>query len=975
MSLNLAVSADQGIWIRNDFATLEGWANLKVGGTLAAPEITGRISALEGGVIRFRRVEYRVQRGDIDLVEVDRFNPYFDISAQARISDYDVQLTLKGSLDHFEYELSSNPPLSQPDLVSLVVSGHTLESIQSPGQSGRAAEDMAAGYLTQALTGTLGGRLEGLTGLDQFTIDPVLLAGEANPASRVTVGKQISENLFAAYSTLLGSTSEEIYQLEYKLSRDFKFTSMRDANGSVGGDFRYVWRRATGEGAIPMVASLPRTIGQIGIEGEPGLKESRLRRRFRLHPGDRMDRMRESEGVDRLLEDYHQKDFLQATVDAREVPREGEPDRVDLVLEVHAGPRVEIQVRGTDSNRKWEKRLREHWIQSVFFEAAPEEARSYLEQRLREQGFADAAVTLEVREDGPERREVSLTAAPGPRVRVARVEFSGNQALGTAQLEKVVRTRPGKKSYLNASQLPDDVTRIRARYAAEGYREARVAEPVVVRSPDPAEATVRFAITEGEASRVGSVRIEGNQALSDEVLLAGNPVKPGAPYNRVLARLGKESMHADYDRAGYQDARIEFERDPQTGDLIYRIDEGTRHVVGSVTVRGTRLTRPEVVERELTFREGDPLSRGAMLKSQLALYRLGLFQSVEIRESGESEPGKTAVEVRVSESTNLIQSVGVGYATDEGVRGLYEITNTNLDGRGRTLGFQARGSGVQARVGAFLRDPFLFNRRLDSLLDTSWTRQENPSFTEETVQATLQVQRKFLEHFRTLNRYTLKDVGLSHLKVSPEEAGVEDIRLGSLSSALVHDTRDNFYDPRAGVFEHLDFSVYARVLASEAQFLKFFGTSSMFHQVLKNSVWAQGIRLGLEDPMLRTEQIPISERFFAGGDTTIRGFDRDEVGPKDPDTGEPVGGQVLFIVNEEFRFPIWKFLRGVVFLDLGNVYEEYSDFDLLDTREVLGTGFHIETPIGPFRLEYGWKLDRRDDETPGRFHISIGHAF
>src|SRR5206468_10797481 len=138
----------------------------------------------------------------------------------------------------------------------------TLNTLASPTGGGRLAEEVAAGYLTGSLTQGIGGRLQGVTGLDQFSIDPVILTREGDPASRVTVGKQISENLFAAYSTLLGSSSEEIYQLEYRLSREFKFTSTRQADGQVAGDLRYLLRLST----APRLEARPsaRAGGRIG---------------------------------------------------------------------------------------------------------------------------------------------------------------------------------------------------------------------------------------------------------------------------------------------------------------------------------------------------------------------------------------------------------------------------------------------------------------------------------------------------------------------------------------------------------------------------------------------------------------------------------------------------------------------------------------------------------------------------------------
>jgi outer membrane protein assembly factor BamA len=135
-------------------------------------------------------------------------------------------------------------------------------------------------------------------------------------------------------------------------------------------------------------------------------------------------------------------------------------------------------------------------------------------------------------------------------------------------------------------------------------------------------------------------------------------------------------------------------------------------------------------------------------------------------------------------------------------------------------------------------------------------------------------------------------------------------------------------------------------------------------------VWASSVRAGA-----LFSRIPASERFYAGGDTTLRGFERDTVGPKDPVTGNATGGEGLFLFNQELRFPIVGALRGVVFYDAGNVYGSLQDYDITDLRHVLGAGFRFGTPVGPFRIEYGHKIDREEGESPGEIFFSIGHAF
>jgi len=584
---------------------------------------------------------------------------------------------------------------------------------------------------------------------------------------------------------------------------------------------------------------------------------------------------------------------------------------------------------------------------------------------------------------------VILTAEPGDRVRVGKVEITGNRSVETARLEPLLVTKAGKRKYLKPQQVASDAGRIRAHYGSLGYGKVKVSPPVIDLSPDGTVAEVRFEVTEGDPTKIPEIRIEGNRAIPSEKLMEGFPVQPRDPFTRERAQSGARAIQRAYDGAGYSRAKVDYELRTNEGpELVYRVEEGPKRLVGKIEIEGNRLTRKEVVERELAFKEGKPLSLQEIMESQKALYRLGIFSSVEIKEIEGDDPSRPTVRIRVAETRNLTQSLGIGYATDEGIRGLYEITHSNLFGRARTVGLQLRGSDVNNRIQLLLRDPYLFNRRLDSLLSAFREHEVRDSFTLTELGTTLQVSNKHGEKDRTIYRYLLKSDQVTDLQISPQEAGVEDLRLSGLSGGYVHDSRDNFYNPRRGAFANVDLAAYGEAIGSQAAFVKFFAQGSLFRKVAGDSVWAQSIRVGLADPYGISEQptvsasgevvipgVPLSERFFAGGDTTVRGFKYDQLGPKDPVTGEPTGGESLFIINEEFRFPIWRFLRGVVFFDAGNVTSSLSEFNPLDLRTVLGAGFRIDTPIGPIRFEYGWKLDREEGETPGELHITVGQAF
>jgi len=236
------------------------------------------------------------------------------------------------------------------------------------------------------------------------------------------------------------------------------------------------------------------------------------------------------------------------------------------------------------------------------------------------------------------------------------------------------------------------------------------------------------------------------------------------------------------------------------------------------------------------------------------------------------------------------------------------------------------------------------------------------------------VDKRFGPHWSAYTRYSfqrvmLSDVGIDLQQLEEKEKLVEG-RLGDIGFAIVRDTRDHLFLPTRGTYLGLGTRLFARPLLSEFSFVKTDMAASDIHTLKNGVAFASSLRLGLASPFGSTASVPISEAFFAGGDSTLRGFRRDEV-------GRPGGGEALLVLNEELRFPIWEArgLKGVLFYDAGNVYPRVSELHPTDLRHVLGAGLRLETPIGPLRLEYGRKLDREAGESAGELFFAIGSAF
>ncbi len=996
LRLDLTISAPGDVWMRNDFGNIEGQGELEVRGTAARPSVAGRITAVEGGAIRFRKVRYLVDHGSVDFNDPEAINPVFDLSAQTTVAEYEVTLTVEGSIDDFRYELSSTPPLPQADIVALLITGRTREGIAP--ESGLIAEETVSSYLAGRLSQELSDRLSSKVGIDVVAIDPLQVSGPGDPATRITLGKQVTPDLFVTYSDELGRTSGSIYQLDYSLSKSFKFTSARSGDGSIGGDLRYVLRGTPpappATGGSPLQGGRP-TVASLRLTGANHFKPSKLLRRLRLRTGRPRDRAAVNDGVDRLVAFFRDRDYLMAEVSVEEKPA-GE-GAVDLTAHVASGPRVSIDIRGVRGREGLRQKITDYWQQGIFLDDIVKDASERIETIFKNRGYLGVEVASTVEQNDAENFRVAFNIRRGPRVQADAVRVEGAGQITEKEILGVIETSRDtlfSGGIVRAARLRSDVGAIRDLYLSRGFARVAVQEPEVVLDGSGRRATVTFHVEEGPRVSVRDLRFEGAEAFTPERLEKIAALPEGVPSTVVAVEAAQARLRRAYDEAGYPDSRVQFrfvpavrDEDFEEDDLQFTVEEGAHQVVGPIAVTGNLITRESVIRGGLVIKPGEALSRKELLESQTRLYRRGIFSTVQLKpgpgepvEAGGSE--RVPIEVVVREAAPLTQVFGIGYDTDEKVRGQYEISNRNIFGSGRYVGLQTRASSLDRRGSLLYRELGIFGGRYDIIASAYGATERRPAFDVRTIGSSVQISRQVTRATRLLYRYSLKDVDLSEAAVQFDGT---TLRLSGFAISAVHDTRDSLFEPSRGHYFGAEANVYGRGIGSEADFTKFSAQAYSFREVLPNTVWAQAVRVGSATAFGRSRRqptltgdidsgVPPSERFFVGGDTTLRGFKRDLVGPLDAN-GAPIGGEGLFLLNEELRFPIFRKLRGVIFYDAGNVFRTLGEYSLGDLRHAAGGGFRLTTPIGPFRLEYGAILDRQPGEAKGQLFLSIGQAF
>ena len=615
-------------------------------------------------------------------------------------------------------------------------------------------------------------------------------------------------------------------------------------------------------------------------------------------------------------------------------------------------------------------------------------------------GFLDAKVEQQT-QDNYKGKEgdlfIRFVIQEGKQTRVASLSIEGNHAFKEDELLGVIGSTPGQP--YSDFGVTTDRDNILALYFNEGFPEAS------------------FTAT---AERV---------AIGPTAQKADTGEGPtSSPENEKKEQKEKES------KPGIEQA--------DAVQLVYHIEEGPQTRVRRVLIGGYQHTRPGVIHREVHIKVKEPLREGDVVEAQRRLYNLGVFNRVTIEPQNRSgtNPEKD-IAVLVEEAKRYTLSYGGGFEVQRlasttsptgaqiqaAPRGIIEVSKLNLTGRADSLSLKLRGSTIEDRALLGYSIPNTFGDPHFSFQATAYTEktQDINTFTQMRYEGAVQLTEQLTPRTTALYGYTFRKVLVSNLNshIAPEEIPLfeQPTLVSQLGVTWFRDTRDNPADASKGSFNSANFSDADTALGSSSSFLRFFFQNSTFYPIKRRFSFARSTRFGFLVPYRDTVSlsfpppapgectagatasgplptiIPLPERFFGGGGTSLRGFALNQAGPRDVCTGFPVGGQAMLILNQEFRFPmhlpfVGTSLGGAIFYDGGNVYSRLSRISFRSmlpaptfalqnpalpagptnvpvcatncTNELnyfahtLGLGVRYRTPVGPIRIDLGYQLNR-----------------
>lgn len=606
----------------------------------------------------------------------------------------------------------------------------------------------------------------------------------------------------------------------------------------------------------------------------------------------------------------------------------------------------------------------------------------------REKGFYQALVRTVIEPAGEGRVRLKAVIEEGEKYRLVEISLDGVKSLAVGELLGEMKTDPWTIfSWLTGSGklqhdvLQEDRQRLVSYYQDRGYLEVKVGEPEITVDDTKKAVRVVIPLTEGVQYRLGSMTQQGDDFLSLEEIKGIVGLKEGEIFRRSAFAQGLFTINQRYANRGFAFVKLDYatKLDPEkrTIDVTFLVERGPEARFGRISVSGNVSTRDKVVRRQLTFSEGDVFNSEALRRSRQKVTNLGFFEAVDIvpRPRGDN---LIDVDIEVKERLTGAITFGVGYSSEDNITGQIRISESNLFGRGQSLALTFEKSPVRANYSLSFNEPSLFDSAWSAGISLYDTMREYDLYDRKSIGGRLTFGRSLGEYIRSYLSFkhetvTVSDVDETATAYIQDQKGEKSTN--SLRLTFVRDTRDNFMNPTRGNRSTVAGEYAGGLLGGDNYFTKYSLEHSTYVPLFANLVGMihgeYGKVQGFDG---RTP--PIYEKYFLGGILSMRGFPYRGVGPKD-ETGEPKGGFQQLYFNAEVILPIApeQGFNLVVFYDAGNAWDKGEAVDLSDFRQSAGAGIRWMSPIGPFRLEWGYILDRQEGEPKSDWAFMIGNFF
>ncbi len=576
--------------------------------------------------------------------------------------------------------------------------------------------------------------------------------------------------------------------------------------------------------------------------------------------------------------------------------------------------------------------------------------------------------------------------------KIRQFTLTGVHSFKPRKIRKLFKTKKAgflRRGTYQEEKFRADLDRVREFYQDQGFLDVKI-DPKFTYDHEAKSIAVEIVIEEGHQYLVGKIDIEGNILFPESEIWQELETLPGLMYSPRRLAEDMEAIRRYYYERGYMNADVQpdVKDDPASGkiDITYRITEGDLFFVEQIKIRGNTKTKDLVIRREVLIYPGERFDGKKLEKSLTRLKDLDYFEEVTFTTEDGSAPNRRNVIFHIKEKRTGELSFGAGISSVETFLGFAEISQRNFDllnfptftGAGQLFSVRGRLGSVRQDIDLTFVEPYLFNKPYSFSLGlfSRTTQRLNTDFEEKRLGFSVDFGKRFTETIRSGIGYTLENVKLQD--ISPDAAadvlasGTSNL-LSRMRWSISRDTRDSIRKPTYGSLTSLGTELVGSFLGGDQDLFKVnAGFTKYFMFGRHHFEWSS--RVGTISPFSNSDQVPVFERYYAGGLGSVRGFDARRVGPIE--AGDAVGGSTIILTSLEYTFPIIENFHGALFTDIGHVNEATFDMDFGDLAVSVGPGVKINTPIGPVALYYGFPVANRDDKNKnGKFEFSLSRGF
>ncbi len=614
-------------------------------------------------------------------------------------------------------------------------------------------------------------------------------------------------------------------------------------------------------------------------------------------------------------------------------------------------------------------------------------------------GFSQAEVVYQIIPLKDENKvTVKLVINEKGVLKVRSVKVRGNKSLTARRIIRLMKTRKAwlfNRGVFKEEVLKDDKRRITDFYKLKGFSDMSV-DIDIEYLPKGVYLTVN--IDEGRRYRVGQISIEGVREIPLESVASVMELKKESIFSEQAVYIDSSLIREVYVNKGYIFSQVDsisfFNPETERVDITYKVIENDIAYIEDINIKGNIKTKDKVIRRELRVYPGERFDGERVRKSKERLENLGFFEEIRFGTEPGSRPNNVDLVVDVKEAKTGYFSFGGGYSSIDEFMGFIEVRQRNFDyrnfstftGAGQDLSIMFSMGTLTERYQLSFTNPWIFDKPVSFGFDVykrGHKQDDNVGYAydEEIKGGALRLGKEFNDYWRGGIAYRFEEVTISDLVEDASlglraEVGTTDLSNGE--TYISYDNRDNVFSPLKGIYTRNTFQLFGGPFGGDKDFLKCFGRISFYIPVPNKAVVELRLRGGIAEYFGDTKEIPIYERFFAGGASTVRGYRERKVGPVYTDSLDPAGGDRMIVANVEYTYPLADFLKVATFFDSGKVWgNKTSGVEESEFKSSIGLGFRVKTPIGPVSVDYGWPLDKEQGEEgkEGRFHFNVSRAF